>query len=123
MTESGLEMRGKVEQVRKVVLNRRGNVTIGDIMGDTGLGQEDAKSALDSLIKTHEGSLRVSQNGDLLYAFRPNVALRDEQSWWERHKAAIYGGLVNGFRILFMLVLFLQSQLRPFFHLELLPLF
>lgn len=105
MAESGLEMRGRVEQVRKVVLNRRGNVTIGDIMGDTGLGQEDAKAALDSLIRTHEGSLRVSQNGDLLYAFRPNVALRDEQSWWESHKAAIYGGLVNGFRILFMLVM------------------
>ena len=89
MAESALATSKKIEQASKVVLNHHGKVTLGDIMSDTGLSQDDAKSALDHLIMTHEGSLRVSEKGDLLYAFSPKFSLRDNSSWWLRHKETV----------------------------------
>lgn len=105
MAESALAASKMIEQTSKVVLKRHGKVTLGDIMSDTGLSQNDAKSALDHLILTHEGSLRVSENGDLLYAFSPNFSLRDHPSWWMRHKETLKKWIKTCLKVFIMLVM------------------
>ncbi|GEM_PF-1865756 len=105
MAELALNQSEQVERVRKAVIEAGGSVTVGDIVSKTGLGQYEAKQALDALITTHEGTMRVSQNGDLLYAFSAGVGLRDGRSWWDRNKKAIYRGFKKVFKIVIMLVL------------------
>ncbi|MBO4351633.1 MAG: hypothetical protein J6A01_11915 [Proteobacteria bacterium] len=105
MAEQTLKQSEQIERVRKAVIAAGGSVTVGDIVSKTGLGQYEAKEALDALITTHEGTMRVSQNGDLLYAFSAGVGLRDGRSWWDRNKKAIYRGFKKVFKIVIMLVL------------------
>ena len=95
----------QIERVRRAVLKRGGTVTVGDIMSETGLGADEAKDALRNLIQTHEGTMRVSETGEVMYAFAPGCILRDQRSWWERNKKAILKGIKVLFKIIIMLVL------------------
>lgn len=95
----------RLERVRKAVIKRGGNVTVGDIISETGLGADEAKESLRLLIQTHEGTMRVSEKGDILYAFAPGCILRDQRSWWERNKKAVLKVIKALFKIIIMLVL------------------
>ena len=91
--------------VRRAVISRGCSVTIGDIVSETGLDTETAKSCLNKLISTHEGVMRVSESGELLYAFSNGCILRDQRSWWERNKKKVYKGLKAFFKVVIFLFL------------------
>lgn len=95
----------KVERVRKAVLKLGSNVTVGDVMSVTGLGADEAKAGLDSLIQTHEGTMRVSEKGELQYSFAGGCILRDQRSWWQRNKKAVMKVVKGLFKVIIMLVL------------------
>ncbi len=93
------------ERVRKAVIRRGCSVTVGDIISETGLGAAEAKEALDRLIGTHEGVLRVNDRGELMYVFRQGCIRRDYRSWWSRHRDGIMRILKKFFKIVIFLVL------------------
>lgn len=93
------------ERVRKAVIRRGCSVTVGDIISETGLGAAEAKEALDRLIGTHEGVLRVNERGELMYVFRQGCIRRDYRSWWSRHRDGIMRILKVFFKIVIFLVL------------------
>lgn len=93
------------ERVRKAVIKLGGTVTVGDVMTATGLGNHEAKEALDKLIQTHEGTMRISEKGEIQYAFSKGCVLRDQRSWWQRNKKAIMNVIKKLFKIIIMLVL------------------
>ena len=95
----------RIERVRQAVIRRGGSVTVGDIVTETGFSPDTAETALRSLITTHEGVMRVSETGEILYAFTPNCISRDYRSWWERSRAAVFKGFKVLCKILIMLVL------------------
>lgn len=80
------------ERVRKAVQSKGGEVTLGDVVAQTGLAQFEAERALKSLLALYEGHMRVSEKGDVVYVFDRHLIRRDHRSFWERNKAAIYKG-------------------------------
>ena len=105
MSASILSNNEQIEIVRKAVMKRGGSVTVGDIISETGLDTDTAKSCLNQLIQTHEGTMRVSSTGELLYAFDPGVVLRDQRTWWERNKELVLKIVKKLFKIIIFLVL------------------
>lgn len=100
-----VELGQNVERVRRAVLRRGGSVTVGDIMSETGLGNFEAKEALDKMIAIYEGVLRVSEGGDLLYVFKSGCIRRDYRSWWQRNKDTIVSIIKKVFKVIIFLVL------------------
>lgn len=88
-TTKSSEYVAQLERVRQAVIRRGGSVTVGDIMSETGLGFEESKSFLNALMVTHEGTMRVSESGELDYAFDRRMIRRDYRSWWQRNKAFV----------------------------------
>ena len=103
--EYALSTNEQIEKVRQAVMRRGGSVTVGDIISETGLDTETARKSLNELIKTHEGTLRVSSTGELLYAFAPGVVLRDQRTWWERNRETVLALVKKLFKIIIFLVL------------------
>ena len=95
----------QVERVRQAVLRTNGEVTVGDIVSATGLGANEAKDALSHLMSTHEGAMRVSSKGEIVYAFAPGCVLRDQRTWWERNKKAVLKAIKVFFKIIIMLTI------------------
>ncbi len=95
----------QIERIRKAVLKLGGTVTVGDVMTETGLGYEETKSCLSAMMSSYEGTMRVSEKGEILYAFARGGILRDQRSWWERNKKAIMKMIKTLFKVIIMLVL------------------
>ena len=93
-----------MKNVRNAVRIHQYEVTVGDVISETGLGDHEAKDALDELMQTHECTLRVSEGGDLIYAFSKGLAVRKEHSWFRRHAWAIGNAAKTAVKFLFMLV-------------------
>ncbi|MFA5623611.1 MAG: hypothetical protein WC966_00945 [Bradymonadales bacterium] len=94
-----------MERVRRAVQARGGNLTLGDVMADTGLPKFEAERALKSLLSLYQGHLSVSEQGDLLYAFNPQLIRRDYRSFWQRNKETIFKVLKTTFKIWIMVTL------------------
>ena len=94
-----------LERVRQAVLRRKCSVTVGDIIAETGLNHDDARSALTALMATHEGTMHVSDKGELVYVFTTGCTLRDERSWWERNKATVFKFVKLAFKVAMAAVL------------------
>lgn len=105
MASNELNKSEMINRVREAVIRRGGTVTIGDIMSETGLGNFEAKEALTSLIATHRGVMRVSESGELEYAFSKGCIRRDYRSWWERNKDAVKRVLKLIFKIIIAAIL------------------
>jgi hypothetical protein len=56
---------------------RRGRVTVGDILVDTGLPKPVAEAQLRRLLKIYESHLEVDENGEVVYLFDPAFKRRD----------------------------------------------
>jgi len=95
----------RLERVRQAVIRAGSTVTVGDITSATGLGTFEAEESLKALLGTHEGTLKVSEHGELLFAFQKGVIERDYRSWWARSQEAIYRGFKLFFKIAIMLTL------------------
>lgn len=100
-----LQTSERIERVRQAVIKRGGSVTVGDIVTETGFSPDVAEDSLKSLISTHEGVMKVSEHGEILYAFTPNCISRDYRSWWERSRETIFKLFKGLCKILIMLVL------------------
>lgn len=94
-----------LERVRQAVLRRNCSVTVGDIIAETGLNHDDARAALTALMATHEGTMHVSDTGELSYQFTDGCTLRDERSWWTRNKEAVFKLIKLSFKIVLAAVL------------------
>ena len=103
--DNTLKTSDQIDIVRRAVIKRGGSVTIGDIVSETGFDTETAKSCLNKLIATCEGVMRVSETGELLYAFQGNCIQRDQRSWWDRNKEAIYKAIKVFFKVIIFLFL------------------
>lgn len=95
----------RLERVRQAIIKRGGSVTVGDIVSETGFAPNESENALKSLITTHEGVMKVSEHGEILYAFTPNCISRDYRSWWERSRETIFKIFKLLCKIMIMLVL------------------
>ncbi|MBQ8036713.1 MAG: hypothetical protein IJ268_06955 [Proteobacteria bacterium] len=94
-----------LERVRQAVLRRNCSVTVGDIIAETGLNHDDARAALTALMATHEGTMHVSDTGELAYQFTDGCTLRDERSWGTRNKEAVFKLLKLSFKVVLAAVL------------------
>lgn len=95
----------KVERIRQAVVKLRHEVTVGDVVSETGLSTFEVERGLKELLGTHKGTLRVSESGELLFAFSAGFIWRDHRSWWLRSKDSIYKGFKAFFKIFMMLTL------------------
>ena len=93
------------ERVRQAVIKAGGRVTVADISSSTGLGVFEAERSLKALLATHEGVLKVSEFGELIFAFSPGCIARDHRSWWARSKENVYRGFKFLFKITIMVTL------------------
>ncbi len=75
-----LEDKEALQRARKAVRKLRGTVTVSDLVQETGMPTFEAERALKTLLAKYEGHLRVSEQGDLIYAFNPSMLVRDRQS-------------------------------------------
>ncbi|MBR4986501.1 MAG: hypothetical protein IKY83_12265 [Proteobacteria bacterium] len=94
-----------LERVRQAVLRRKCSVTVGDIIAETGLNHDDARAALTALMATHEGTMHVSDKGELVYVFTAGCALRDERTWWERNKKTVMRIIKTIFKVVMAAIL------------------
>lgn len=62
----------------------KGNFTLNDAAAVTGLAVENAREALDAMMSRYVCRLRVTENGDLIYAFGNSLQRRGEKTWPER---------------------------------------
>lgn len=103
--EGQIESFERVERVRQAVIARRGKVTVGDIVSETGFSPDVAESALRSLITTHEGVMKVTEHGEIRYEFTENCIARDYRSWWQRYREAVFRAFKVICKVLIMLIL------------------
>jgi len=83
--------RGNTEMVR---------VTPADAVALTGLPSDEAEPALRGLAKTYRSHLAVTDDGDLVYAFDPNLERRDAVPFSERLRRAA-ATAYRGFQVFF----------------------
>jgi len=67
--------------VRDAIRRRKGTVTLGDVLADTGLAREHAELALKVCLAEYAGHLDVLDSGDIVYRFDARLAERDRDPW------------------------------------------
>ncbi len=67
--------------VRAAIRRRKGVVTLGDVLADTGLAREHAELALKVCLADYAGHLDVLDSGDIVYRFDAGLAERDRDPW------------------------------------------
>ncbi len=67
--------------VRDAIRRRKGTVTLGDVLADTGLAREEAELALKVCLADYAGHLDVLDSGDIVYRFDARLAERDRDPW------------------------------------------
>ena len=86
----------------------KGRGTVGDVVADSGLASNDVRVGLKTLLESHRGHLAVSDSGELLYQFDPQVIERGTEPFLARAKSAASSFLTKGFKawIVVMLVVY-----------------
>jgi hypothetical protein len=86
----------------------KGRGTVGDIVADSGLPSDNVRAALKTLLESHKGHLEVTDSGELLYDFDPNLIERGTEPFLARAKQAITNAVTRGFKawIVVMLVVY-----------------
>ena len=86
----------------------KGKGTVGDVVADSGLASNDVRVGLKTLLESHRGHLEVSDSGELLYEFDPQVIERGTEPFLARAKSAASSFLTKGFKawIVVMLVVY-----------------
>ena len=70
-------------QVVAAVERLGGTVTVGDVAAKAGVGLEYAGQELNRLASDTEGALKVTGDGEVLYAFKPGVGARLRSKYWQ----------------------------------------
>ncbi|MEM1366775.1 MAG: hypothetical protein AAGG02_01925 [Cyanobacteria bacterium P01_H01_bin.15] len=95
-------------------LNFRG--TVGDVSAQAGLNLEQTQQALNALAADANGTLKVSESGDIIYEFPRNFVgvLRSKNrrlqwlAFWERVRGVLFYGVRLSFGILLLLSILLM---------------
>jgi hypothetical protein len=69
----------QMKPVLTALRRRKGLVTVGDIVADTGLSRDEAEGTLRGLLAGRRGHLEVGERGTLVYRFEPNLIQRDSE--------------------------------------------
>lgn len=91
--------------VRKALKQLDGRATAADVVAQTGLDLAEVEATLKSLLEVHEGHLEVSDSGDLVYRFQPDLITRDHVPLTTRVGRALYGAFKEGFKAWTMVML------------------
>jgi len=94
--------------VRRALRQLDGRATAADVVAKTGLKLAEVEATLKQLLEDHEGHLEVSDSGDLVYRFRPDLITRDHVPLTTRVGNFLYAGFREGFKawIMAMLVVY-----------------
>ncbi len=86
----------------------KGRGTVGDVVTDSGLASNDVRAGLKTLLESHRGHLDVSDAGELLYEFDPDLIERGTEPFLARAKSALSSVITKGFKawIVVMLVVY-----------------
>lgn len=83
----------------------KGRATLGDVVVATGLSADDARAGLKDLLERRQGHLAVSESGELLYEFHPDLIQRDAEPFWSRLKRSGWELFKKGFRAWIVIML------------------
>ena len=75
----------------------KGRGTVGDVVTDSGLASNDVRAGLKALLESHRGHLDVSDAGELLYQFDPDLIERGTEPFLARAKSVLSSVLMKGF--------------------------
>lgn len=86
----------------------KGRGTVGDVVADSGLTNDHVRAGLKTLLESHRGHLEVSDSGELLYEFDPDLIERGTEPFLFRAKRAVTDVITKGFKawIVVMLVVY-----------------
>ena len=76
-----------------------GRVTVGDVVAATGLPRDEAEASLKQLLETHQGHLQVSDSGELLYRFDPDLMVRGKEPFLTRLRRSAWSAFQVGFKV------------------------
>ena len=85
-----------------------GQGTVGDIVSSVGLPRDDVEVTLKQLLESHQGHLKVSESGELIYLFDRKLIRRDRVPLLQRLRSATKSFLTGAFKawIVVMLVVY-----------------
>jgi hypothetical protein len=84
---------------------RKGRVTVGDVVSDTGLTVDQAQVSLRSLLESRRGNLEVGQSGTLVYRFEPGLIQRDAVPLSKRIVEGMWALFSKAFKVWIVLML------------------
>ena len=76
----------------------KGRGTVGDVVADSGLANDHVRAGLKTLLESHRGHLEVSDSGELLYEFDPDLIERGMEPFLFRARRAITDVITKGFK-------------------------
>jgi len=83
----------------------KGRGTVGDVVAQSGLPQDDVRAGLKTLLESHRGHLAVSDSGELLYEFDPRLIERGSEPWLARFNRKARAALAKAFKVWIVLML------------------
>ena len=92
LAEAAPDLRGAIRSLK-------GTATIGDVVAATGLPRDEAESQLKALLESHRGHLAVSEEGELIYQFDPQLVTRDTEPFLTRLKKGSWSLFKAGFKV------------------------
>ena len=94
-----------VRPILRALRKAKGRVTIGDVVADTGMGQDEVEATLRSLLETRRGNLEVGETGTLVYRFDPKLIQRDAEPFSTRFRRGAWQLFTQGFKAWIVLML------------------
>ncbi len=91
--------------VLSALRKRRGRVTVGDVVADTGLGRDQVEASLKELLEGRRGHLAVGESGALVYSFDPGFITRDRDPLLARIGRSVKAFLTQAFKVWTVLML------------------
>ena len=101
----GLPASGASDAFLKAIRKRKGRVTVGDVVADTGHSTDEVDATLKRLLETRQGHLEVGDSGTLVYRFNPRLLRRDVEPLSTRMARATGAVLTKAFKVWIVLML------------------
>lgn len=93
------------ERIVAALKARRGRITLGDLLVDTGLPKAVAETQLKHVLKTYESHLEVDENGEIVYLFHPAFRRRDQGDAFKRALRSFVKTAYKTFKFLFKITI------------------
>jgi hypothetical protein len=96
---------GEIRPVLKSLRKRKGRVTLGDVMADTGFSQDETESTLRGLLSSRQGHMEVGESGTLVYRFEPGLIQWDAEPLSTRLARGAWALFKKAFKVWIVLML------------------